>query len=122
MSVSSLLKIMRPHRRWTKEARMLYTARRLLAFYKSYPEFIPIALSNNSSNRVVWDGIFRFFFRHYPTKTDEYISYGKLMQRPWWYNEETFDPTWDRFMGEYRANYVFNNIIRPYLAYQNGGV
>ena len=121
MSVKSLLKIMRPHRHWSKEARVLYTTRRLLAFYQKYPEFIPIAISNDSSNRVVWDGIFRFFFRHFPTRTDIYKTYGKEEKRPWWYNEETFDPKWDKFMREYRANYVFNNIIRPYLKNLKGG-
>jgi hypothetical protein len=113
---------MRPHRSWSKEARIIYTTRRLVAFYKKYPEFIPIALGNNSSNRVVWDGIFRFFFRHFPTKTDTYISYGKKEVRQWWYNEETFDPKWDKFMHEYKANFVFNNIIRPYLNSTKGGV
>jgi hypothetical protein len=120
MSVATLLKIERPHGRWTKEARMLYTTRRLMAFFEKYPDLIPIALGNNPSNRVLWDGIFRFFFRHFPTKTDTYTEYGKVQVRSWWYNEETFDPKWDWFMREYHASLVFDSVIIPYLKHQKG--
>jgi hypothetical protein len=99
---------------------MLYTTRRLLAFFNTYPELIPIALGNNPNSRVMWDGIYRFFYRHFPMRTDEYVERGKTMQRRWWYNEETFDPKWDKLMREYKVGFVFNSIIQPYLAHQKG--
>lgn len=122
MSVVSLLNAMRPRGRWSKEARIIYTSRRLLTFYNKHPELIQIAIGNNPNNQIVWNGIFRFFFRHFPTRTDTYISDGKVVHRSWWYQEETFDPKWDRFMIEYKADFVFDNFIRPYLKHQKGGV
>ncbi|MEY2665100.1 MAG: hypothetical protein RLZZ480_205 [Candidatus Parcubacteria bacterium] len=115
MSVSTLLHHLRPHGRWTKEARLIYTTRRLLAFFRKNPELIPVALGYNPDSRVLWDGIFRFFFRHFPTRTDTYTEFGKEQKRQWWYNEETFDPKWDKLMHEYRAGVAFNTIVRPYL-------
>lgn len=114
MSVSSLLKAMRPRGQWTKEARMLYTARRMFIFFKKYPVLVLLLNSHDSYNRVLWDGLFRFFFRKYPTKHDTYVEFGKVHKRSWWYNEEVFDPQWDIFMREYHAGVVFERVIRPY--------
>lgn len=115
MSVSSLLKVMRPHGRWTKEARMLYTARRLFAFFEKYPVLVCLLNSYDPNNRVLWDGIYRFFYRKFPAKHDSYIEHGKELTRSWWYNEEVYDPLWDKLLHEYKAGTVFEQIIRPYF-------
>ena len=118
MSVSSLLKALRIKGQWTKQARIIYTTRRLVAFFEKYPDLVPVALGKNPSNRVLWDGIYRFFFRHYPVKINIYFEHGKEKERPWWYSEETFDPKWDKLLHEYKALNVFRNIICPYLEQQ----
>ncbi len=118
MSVSSLLKVLRPRGRWTKEARMIYTARRMFIFFKKYPVLVALLHSNDPNNRVLWDGIYRFFYRKFPTKYDTYTELGKKKERSWWYNEEVYDPLWDKLFHEYKAGIVFEQIIRPY--YQKG--
>ncbi len=115
MSVSSLLKQLRPDKVWTREARALYVTRRFLAFFETYPELIPVALGTNPSNRVLWDGFYRFFYRRFPERTDEYQKDGKLHKRSWWFNEEVHDPRWDRLLQLYHANRVYTRIIVPYL-------
>jgi hypothetical protein len=119
MSVKTLLKVLRHGKTWTPEARMLYTTRRFIAFFETYPDLISIACSNAPDNRVLWDGFFRFFYRHFPARTDTYFEYGKEQRRPWWYNEEVFDPKWDRLMQVHKAGRVYDTIIRPYLKHKS---
>ncbi len=119
MQQTSLLSTLRKEKRWTDEARILYTSRRFLQFFTTYPELVPIACSNAPDSRVLWDAFYRFFYRHFPSRTDEYLLYGKIEKRPWWYNEEVFDPKWDRLMRVHKAGIVYNRIIRPYLKYKS---
>lgn len=112
---TSIFRNLRINGQWSAEARIVYTARRWQAFFKRYPELIPIALSKAPDNRVLWDAFFRFFFRRFPERTDTYREDGKEKQRMWYYNEEVFDPCWDRLLREYHAGKVYRDVIRPYL-------
>jgi hypothetical protein len=118
VSVSTLLRSLRKNNKWSNEARVLYTTRRFIKFFETYPELTAIALSNAPDSRILWDAFFRFFYRHFPARTDEYIAYGKKERRSWWYNEEVFDPKWDRLMLTHKAGLVYCRIIRPYLKHK----
>jgi hypothetical protein len=116
----TLLKALRPKGKWSEFARKLYTLRRFLTFFERYPVLVHVALSCDSENRVLWDGFYRYFFRSFPARTDTYIEYGKSKKRVWWYNEEVYDPRWEKLIREYKAGIVYSQIVRPYL--QTGGV
>ena len=118
---AKILKFLRPNGRWSEFARKLYTARRLLAFFEKYPVLDQIALSDDPDNRVLWDGIYRHFFRSFPVRTDIYFEQGKEQKRAWWYNEEVYDPRWDVLMREYKAGSVYHQLVRPYLRYKSSG-
>lgn len=112
---------MRTRGSWSELARIIYVTRRFLAFFEKYPVLVQVALSSDPDNRVLWDGFYRFFFRSFPVRTDVYIEGGEEKRRPWWYNEEAFDPRWDRLMREYKAGVVYSALILPYLRSKNSG-
>jgi hypothetical protein len=94
---------------------MLYTARRLFAFFEKYPALICVLNTYDPNNHVLWNGIFRFFYRRFPVRHDTYVENGKECIRSWWYNEEVYDPLWDKLFREYKAGVVFDRIIRPHF-------
>jgi hypothetical protein len=119
MSVVTLLQSLRKDNVWTEEARVIYTTRRFMRFFSRYPELCLVACSYAPDNRVLWDGFFRFFYGHFPTMTDEHIVHGKVEKRSWWYNEEVYDPKWERLIRVHRASLVYHRLIRPQLLYQS---